>query len=153
MQTFTYLKLGGSLITDKQSPHTPRLDVIERCMAEIKRGLACLPTGTLILGHGSGSFGHVPAKKYRTRQGAQTQEQWQGFVEVWQEARSLNQLVVDAGIRAGLPMMAFPPSAMIVTRGGMVAAWNIEPLLAAVRQGIIPLVFGDVVFDDDLGGT
>ncbi|MEZ4718850.1 MAG: hypothetical protein R2851_22555 [Caldilineaceae bacterium] len=30
-----FLKLGGSLITDKRAPETPRLDVIHRLAAEI----------------------------------------------------------------------------------------------------------------------
>ncbi len=153
MDPYTYLKLGGSLLTEKKSAHTPRLDIIERCALEIKRGLDCIPGRMLILGHGSGSFGHVPAKKYQTRAGVHTPQEWQGFVEVWQEARMLNQLVVDACISAGLPVIAFPPSATILTRQGVVQSWNMEPLLAAVRQGMIPLVYGDVVFDSTLGGT
>jgi isopentenyl phosphate kinase len=30
MAALYFLKLGGSLITDKDQPHTPRLDVIRR---------------------------------------------------------------------------------------------------------------------------
>ncbi|MCE5207403.1 MAG: isopentenyl phosphate kinase family protein [Chloroflexi bacterium] len=153
MEPVTYLKLGGSLITNKKMPHTPRLEIIERAVTEIKDALAQADIGKLVIGHGSGSFGHVPAKKYQTRDGVYDPAQWQGFVEVWNEAHALNQILVEAFAKTGLPVMAFPPSAMIITDHGRIHAWNLEPILKSVEKGIIPLVQGDVVFDLALGGT
>ena len=66
-----FLKLGGSLITDKDTAHTPRIDVIDRIAGEIKKYLVEHPQDSLLLGHGSGSFGHVPAAKYGTREGVE----------------------------------------------------------------------------------
>ena len=63
------LKLGGSLITDKDKPYTPRLDKLADLSQEIKTVLDSTPDLLLILGHGSGSFGHTAAKKYGTRDG------------------------------------------------------------------------------------
>ena len=74
-----FLKLGGSLITDKDKPYTPRLDKLKELALEIKTVLDSTPDLLLILGHGSGSFGHTAAKKYGTRNGVQTTEQWHGF--------------------------------------------------------------------------
>ena len=31
--------------------------------------------------------------------------------------------------------------------------WNLEPLQSALENGLIPVVYGDVVFDQALGGT
>ena len=67
------LKLGGSLITDKDIPYTPRLDKLTDLAQEIKTVLDSSPDLLLILGHGSGSFGHVAAKKYGTRDGLPAQ--------------------------------------------------------------------------------
>ena len=69
------LKLGGSLITDKDTPYTPRLDKLKELALEIKTVLDSTPELLLILGHGSGSFGHVAAKKHGTRDGVHTAEQ------------------------------------------------------------------------------
>jgi len=148
-----FLKLGGSLITDKTTTSTPRLDVLARVAGEIAVGLAQNPDMKLVLGHGSGSFGHVAAKKFGTRQGVRTHEEWQGFAEVWYQASALNRLVVDALHKAGLPAVSFPASAAATTENGKVVIWNLEPLRAALEAHLLPVVFGDVAFDTAIGGT
>jgi len=153
MPNLQFLKLGGSLITDKSTPRTPLLDIIVRLANEIAEARKSNPDAKLLLGHGSGSFGHVPAKKYGTRQGINSIDGWQGFVEVWQEASSLNRIVMEALHSAGLPAVAFPASGAVITSNGQVATWNLNPLRAALEAGLLPVVFGDVVFDDILGGT
>ena len=61
-----FLKLGGSLITDKRLPETPRLDVIRQVAATIAACLHREPALRLLIGHGSGSFGHVYGRRYGT---------------------------------------------------------------------------------------
>ena len=149
----TFLKLGGSLITDKDSPHTPRPETIRRLAKEIVSARQADPEIQLIIGHGSGSFGHVPANKYGTRDGVRTEQEWLGFQEVWQAARALNQIVLENLSEAGLPIVSFPPSATITTKAGQVQKWNLSPLIAALAAGHIPLIYGDVIFDNVQGGT
>lgn len=149
----TFLKLGGSLITDKDRPHTARPDTLRRLAEEIARARQAAPGLQLLIGHGSGSFGHVPAKKYGTRQGVSSPAEWQGFVEVWHEARALNQIVLEILAAAGLPVISFPPSASILARDGAIEHWKIDPLQSALKAGLIPLIFGDVIFDSIRGGT
>lgn len=153
VQQLIFLKLGGSLITDKVTPRTPRLEVLRRLAGEIAEARKANPGLRLLLGHGSGSFGHVPARLYGTRQGVQTPERWIGFAEVWREANALDRLVVDALIEAELPAVAFPPSAGVTARDGQVAAWDIAPLRKALEAGLLPVVQGDVIFDAARGGT
>ncbi len=148
-----FLKLGGSLITNKKKPHTPRSKVIARLAKEMAEARQQNPDLQLILGHGSGSFGHVAGDRYHTRQGVHTPAEWQGFSEVWQAARALNQIVVEALYSAGLPVIAFTPSAAVVAQNGQVSRWDIQPVRAALAAGLIPMVNGDVVFDTLLGGT
>lgn len=151
--TLQFLKLGGSLITDKNRPHTPRLEVLARLANEVAAAHRRFPELKLVLGHGSGSFGHVPAQRYNTRRGVHTQIEWQGFIEVWREAAALNRFVLDAFAEAGLPVIAFPPSASLTARDGRVASWDISPLISALRVDLVPVVYGDVVFDQARGGT
>ncbi len=148
-----FLKLGGSLITDKTSPHTPRLDILHRLVAEIHTALDAQPDLRLVIGHGSGSFGHVPAHRHHTREGVHTPSEWAGFIEVWREARALNQIVVESLAKAGLPVIAMPPSAAVTAAGGQVSNWDLSPLQSALAAGLIPLVNGDTIFDTRLGGT
>jgi isopentenyl phosphate kinase len=148
-----FLKLGGSLITDKTQPHTERPQVLKRLAKEIRMGLDNHPGLQLVLGHGSGSFGHVPGKKYRTRQGVTTPAEWVGFVEVWVEAIHLNRLVMDALWEEHLPAVSLPPIASVTAQDGRVKAWDLTPIQAALEAGLIPVIFGDVVFDLSRGGT
>jgi isopentenyl phosphate kinase len=148
-----FLKLGGSLITVKDQPHTPRLDVLERLAGEIVEARRQEPGLKILLGHGSGSFGHVPANRYHTRQGVKTAEEWQGFVEVWRQAVELNHLVMEALEHANLPALVFPPLAAATARDGRVAVWHLSPLQTALDKGLLPVVHGDVAFDELRGGT
>jgi isopentenyl phosphate kinase len=148
-----FLKLGGSLVTVKEQPHTPRLEVLERLALEISDAITQYPGLKLLLGHGSGSFGHTPASLYHTRQGVRTAKEWQGFAEVRHQAAELDRLVLAALEKAHLPVIAFPPSARVVARQGRVAIWDLDPIQAALYQGVLPVIYGDVAYDQDLGGT
>jgi isopentenyl phosphate kinase len=148
-----FLKLGGSLITEKTQPRTVRKDVLARLMEEIAAARAERPDLQLVLGHGSGSFGHMEANKYGTRGGVFTVEQWAGFAEVQAAAGELNRLVADAARAAGLPVMNLPPSASAICRDGVIITLALRPVELALAHGLVPLVFGDVAFDETRGGT
>ena len=151
--SLTFLKLGGSLITDKSKPLTAKRPVITRIAAEIAQYRKDHPDELLLIGHGSGSFGHAIASQYGTQNGVQTPEEWRGFAEVWAAARALNQIVIEELTSAGLPVIDFPPSAGLIAKDQAPLHWDIEPLSLALKQGLIPVVQGDVVFDLSLGGT
>lgn len=148
-----FLKLGGSLITDKNRPHTPRLEIIHQLAEETKKAIRSKPDLSILMAHGSGSFGHIPAKKYGTRDGVQSKKQWSGFVEVWREAHVLNQIVLEIFSQHDLPVISFPPSAMITSKGRSLQTWNQSPIQSALDAGLIPLIFGDVIFDSKIGAT
>jgi isopentenyl phosphate kinase len=148
-----FLKLGGSLITDKHTARSPRRDVINRIAREIANSLHKNPGLQIILGHGSGSFGHISGKKYGTLNGVHTPEEWRGFAEVRYDASLLNRIVLDSLIEAGISALAFPPSAAVITQEREIITWDLEPLQSALRKGLLPVVYGDVVFDTGRGGT
>jgi len=151
--SLVFLKLGGSLITDKTTPRALRRETLDRLVREIAEARAARPELKLLLGHGSGSFGHVEARKYGTRSGVRTDDEWRGFAEVQHVAGLLNRLVVDAAREAGLPLVNLPPSASVVCRDGVVQSFALEPVRAALDHNLIPLVFGDVALDAVRGGT
>ncbi len=153
MSDLIFLKLGGSLITDKTVPFTPRMEKISEIASEIANARQTHPDLSLVLGHGSGSFGHTAGRKYGTRQGVRTAEEWAGFAEVWYQASELNRYVMSALTSAGIKAVAFAPVASVLARDGKVARWDLEPLRRGLEAGILPVVYGDVVFDEVRGGT
>jgi len=148
-----FLKLGGSLITDKNTPRAVRPELLARLMREIAEARAARPGMRIVLGHGSGSFGHVEARRYGTRAGVYSETDWQRFAEVQGVAGLLNRLVVDAARAAGLPVFNCPPSASALCEDGRLISLAVEPIRAAVEHGLIPLVYGDVAVDEVRGGT
>jgi len=153
MTELYFVKLGGSLITDKDTPNTARLPILQRLAEEIAAARNARPDLEILIGHGSGSFGHVAAKKHGTRAGVQSSAAWRGFAEVWQTARTLNQIVIESLSQAGLPVIAFPPSACVLARAGSVLHWDVSLIRRALQAGLVPVIQGDVAFDETLGGT
>ncbi len=115
-----FLKLGGSLITNKDQAHTALTAEMDAIGAQILRFRQDFPDVRLLVGHGSGSFGHVAAKKYGTRNGVHSAEEWQGFLEVWREAHALDEILLERFTQLGLPVLSFPLSAGALTRQGQV---------------------------------
>jgi isopentenyl phosphate kinase len=148
-----FIKFGGSLITDKQTPRTAHREVIRKLADELKAGLARNPGMKVLVGHGSGSFGHVSAARHGTRDGVKTLEDWSGFLEVWRDARELNNIVIEEFTDAGLPVISLSPSATTLADNGRVANYSLEGIQHALKNGLIPVIHGDVVFDKTRGGT
>ena len=148
-----FLKLGGSLITEKTQVRTLREAVLQRVAGEIASAYQKNPAMKLVIGNGAGSFGHTTAKKFRTRQGVHTAEEWRGFAEVWWEAASLSNFVAAHLKQAGLPALVVHPSSSVIAADGQVKSWDIAPIQAALQAGLVPVIHGDVIFDDVRGGT
>jgi len=148
-----FLKLGGSLITDKTRQQTPRLEVIHRLAGEIRRALDAQIGLQLLLGHGSGSYGHFVGQRYRTREGIIGEESWRGYAETGLAAARLSRLVVDALAEAGVPVLAVQPSASALCRDGELEALEMRPIVTALENGLVPLVHGDVALDAVRGCT
>jgi isopentenyl phosphate kinase len=167
MKELVFLKLGGSLITDKTQPYMPRLDVMDDLAFQINMTLQTHPDLRLVIGHGAGSFGHVPASEYRTRDGLPPRSTplthrgrddnddnyWKGYAEVWYQASSLNRYVMNALHKADVRAISLPPSSSVISSNGQVSIWETTPIRMSLAAGIVPVVFGDVVFDEIRGGT
>jgi len=153
MPHLIFLKLGGSLITDKRQAETPRLDVMARLAQEIGAARRENPALRLVIGHGSGSFGHVTARRYGTRDGVRTPDEWLGFAATADAAARLNRIVTGALLAAGLPVWSIQPSASLRCEDGRVVAGPDEVVGLALERGLIPLVHGDVALDNVRGGT
>jgi isopentenyl phosphate kinase len=150
MPDLTLLKLGGSLLTDKAGVRADRPEVIRRLAGEVAQAAARRPGG-LLLGHGSGSFGHVAAARSGIAGGLRSTDQLPGIAATQQEAAELHRRVVAALAEAGAHPFSLAPSSFLVTAGGRPADLFLEPLVLALERGLLPVVYGDVTLDRDQG--
>ncbi len=149
MQHLVFLKLGGSAITDKTQEATPREEVIRRAAREVKRALPRDRDLKILLAHGSGSFGHFAAKKT----GFGVSENWRAYAETGAAANRLNRIVADIFLSEGVPVVSFQPSASARCRDGKLQAIAVSPLWNALDHHLVPLMYGDVAFDETRGMT
>ena len=143
----TVLKLGGSVITDKNMPATANLEAIERLADEIFRA----KVSSLILVHGGGSFGHPVAKQYNLTAGYEDPSQITGFSETHRAMTKLNGLVMEALISHNINAVVVQPSSCVVTKAGRIQSMELKPIKRMLNMGIVPVLYGDAVLDSEKG--
>jgi isopentenyl phosphate kinase len=148
-----FVKLGGSLLTDKRSVEEARLDVLRRLAQEIQRAREEQPDLQIVLGHGSGSFGHIYASRYGTRAGVETPEQWYGFAQTADAAARLNRIVMKELLEAKIPAWSIQPSVALRCVDGHATAGPASTVDLALKRGLLPVIHGDVALDSQRGGT
>lgn len=151
-QTLVLLKIGGGLITVKQTPHTAKPAIIRSLASEISRAKKHYKFD-LIAGTGAGSFGHFTAHHYGLRTGAQTPQQFFGVSKTHAEVAHLNKMFVHAMLRRSLPALSIAPSAIMTCRDGQLIKAELGAVQTAVHFGMIPVLHGDCLFDTSRGIT
>lgn len=146
------IKLGGAIITDKAIPNTPRKDVIKRLVREIQKAQKEI-TPQLIIGHGAGSFAHVPALKYDTMNGFKDEESQMGMAIVQDSAAQLNRIVVSEFLQAGIPAVSACCSSSVVTKNKEIESYFTDVFRQYLKQGLVPVTYGDVIVDSKIGCT
>ena len=146
------VKLGGSLITDKRRPESVRRRTLRRLADELAAGSG-RTRARLLLGHGSGSFGHAAAARYGLNPGKCRAEQLPGVSITQDRAASLHRVVIQTLQRAGALPFSLAPSSFLTTLEGRPVGLGLEPLLLSLKQRMLPVVFGDVVLDRRWGAS
>ncbi len=146
MKPLFFVKLGGSLITDKSKPFTTKPDTIARLSKEIAEARK-ESEFNMIIGHGGGSFPHVSATKYQTQKGIINNESYRGISEVQNDASKLNRIVVDALIKAGETAVSIQPSSSCITENKRIVEFYLEPIKKLLEYNMIPVPYGDVAID------
>lgn len=152
MKNLILVKLGGSVITDKKKDFTVREANILRLGKEIK---SALKSGkcSLIIGHGAGSFAHVPAHKYKTKEGIINKNSLYGLCVTEDAARKLNTIVINNLLSLGLPAFSFSPASFLISDAQVCLKSYFDPIEKALQVGVIPVVYGDVILDKKNGCT
>ncbi|MEM0359187.1 MAG: isopentenyl phosphate kinase [Candidatus Hadarchaeales archaeon] len=135
------MKLGGSVITDKEKEFSIRRSAIRRLARELKG------KEKIILIHGGGSFGHPLAKRYDLTGGLKSPGQLRGFVEVRRAMERLNLCVLEELVKEGIPAVPIPPSSCCLLEGGEVRVMELRPVKRMLELGLMPVLYGDAVID------
>lgn len=153
MNNIIFLKLGGSLVTDKRKAYTFNEAVVRQVVAEIAECLKEKPDIQLVLGNGAGSFAHQSATKYKLHIGATKEESRFGACVTHMDAAHLNQLITKIFFDAKLPVFSLQPSAFILSTDRKTTNITVDILKATLANGMIPFVYGDVIVDEKIGAT
>jgi isopentenyl phosphate kinase len=142
-----FVKLGGSLITEKNAPYTINYQALTRIIKELKEAIDSDSQLQLVLGHGGGSFPHPVAQTFRTAEGFVRDTSVRGFALCQNAASTLNRIIVDLMTDYAIDAVSIQPSACCVTSDGKITDFFTNPIEAAIAAGLLPVVFGDCVFD------
>ncbi len=151
MKRLVFLKLGGSLITDKAKPMQAQTDVIRMLTQQIAAALQEDPDLQLVIGNGAGSFAHYAVIHNDMEQGLTGPDKRMGYAKVQQAATQLNRIIVDALLEAGVPAMTLQPSSFLTASNGTIQQFPTHVLLAALDASITPVMYGDILFDSQKG--
>ncbi|MGC8680201.1 MAG: isopentenyl phosphate kinase [Candidatus Micrarchaeia archaeon] len=150
MKELYFLKIGGSIITDLSKPYTAKTEVMRRIINEIKE--AKNKEGfDIILGHGSGSFAHIPAKEYNVSAGLINENSKKGSTLTYLAAKELNNIILKEAINLGIDMFPFSPSSFGVAEDSILNEGFVSNIKTALERGFIPITYGDVVIDKKKG--
>jgi isopentenyl phosphate kinase len=143
------LKIGGSVITDKDGELAARTEVINRLSEEIEKA----HVKSLIMVHGGGSFGHPTAQKYGIKEGLREETQKVGFAETHHVMTVLNGLVMDSLVWHNIPAVSDAPSCCALTENGRIKSFGDAILKLYLKMGFVPVLYGDATLDEKLGFT
>jgi len=146
-----FIKIGGSLITDKSKPFSVRERALQVICEEVKKAQAS--GKQLVVGHGAGSFAHVPAKKYQTHKGILNEESYRGIAEVADVAAQLNRIVIKALLNAGVNAVSISPLSTMVAENHSLKSICTTSIEEALRLGLLPVLYGDQILDTEVGCT
>lgn len=132
------IKLGGSIITNKDRPLSPRRKAID----DLARNLAKISEPVAIV-HGGGSYGHYWSVKYDMHTRPKRYDM-RGVAVVKNSMAELNRIVLDALLKNKLNPYCLPPACFM--QGDRPAAGKITEIGKISRSGLTPVTFGDALW-------
>jgi len=144
------LKLGGSLLTDKNKPFSLREDILENCLNQIIES-----NKSIVLIHGGGSFGHPIAKKYQISQGLNDsiKDQIIGLSKTHEVMNKFNSIIINKILDKGRSAISVQPSSIFVQDFNEIIFKSIDPIEKMLELGIIPVLYGDILLSWDSSFT
>jgi isopentenyl phosphate kinase len=135
------LKIGGSVITDKERPLTIDRESIEAIAQEIseayREGLR-----KIVLIHGGGSYGHYVVRNLISSRGEIDED---GFSEVTWWMGELNRELVMRLRGRGLPAVSISTHSIFYERSDGSLGYHLEPIVMMIERELIPVLYGDAI--------
>lgn len=144
------VKLGGSAITDKNKFKSARIDVIKNLSEEIGQ-IYREVTKKIVLIHGGGSYGHPLASKFKLYMGLTCEESKIAASRTIDAMRELSMLISRLIREQNVPVVPIQPSAIAINKSTRLHKMSIDTILKFLELDMPPLLWGDVVYDEDLG--
>lgn len=132
------IKLGGSIITNKEKPLTPNKTLIRNISTHLKK-----VKEPMIIIHGGGSFGHYWSVKYdmHTKPDRYSSK---GVSLVKNSMVELNSIILKSFVESGLNPYCVPPSDFMI--GNSPINNKVREIPKIARSGLIPISYGDVMW-------
>ena len=132
------IKLGGSIITNKQKPLTPNLTAINKVASQLKK-----IKEPIIVVHGGGSFGHYWSVKYdmHTKPAKYNKK---GVSVVKNSMVELDKIILDSFLKNGLNPYCLPPTDFIY--GNKANQKKVREIANIAKAGLVPISYGDVMW-------
>ncbi len=141
------VKLGGSVITDKQRECHFHRAAAKRLVGELAK--ADVPA---VLLHGAGSFGHPAAKRHRIGVNPVVGAEGRAAVSgILADVGLLHAQVVELAHNAGLKPVSVPIHLLCQSEGDDLMDFPVDRIMQLLREGHTPVLSGTLVRDDDLG--
>ena len=134
------------MITKKTKQGCFRQKIMDNLAKEIKKAKK-----KTILVHGAGSFGHIPAKKYRLNEGYSRQDQLRGFSLTHEMVQKLNSLVLQSLHKNDISAVSISPHSIVKLDDHKLVEMDYKIFKEYLDKGFTPVTFGDVVLDKKLG--
>ena len=132
------IKLGGSIITNKEKPLSPRKKTIDNILKEI--GKVKEP---VIIVHGGGSYGHYWSVKYDMHtKPAKTSPK--GVAIVKNSMVELNKIILDSAVKNKVNSYCLPPTDFM--KGNKSIRSKILTISDIAKSGLTPITFGDALW-------
>lgn len=150
----TVLKLGGSLITEKDTPETVDETALADAVTSIAGALAAeseTAVNNLVIVHGGGSFGHHHAATHGVTEADGTTDAT-AVVDIHAAMTRLNNRVVDALLEADVEAVPVRPLS-IAHRDDGDLTMRTDAIAAMLSEGFVPVLHGDVVIHRGSGVT
>jgi isopentenyl phosphate kinase len=142
----TILKLGGSVITDKDVPETIDEEAIERAAVAIAQHDDC------VLVHGGGSFGHYHATEHAVSRTSGTHDA-RAVRDIHDAMTTLNRAVLDALFAEGVPAIPVHPLSIATRTTDGELLFSIDQVQTMLGEGFLPVLHGDVIAHEESGAT
>jgi isopentenyl phosphate kinase len=132
------IKLGGSIITNKKRPLSPRISAIDRIAKQLKK-----IHEPLVIVHGGGSFGHYWSVRYDMHT-KPAKYDLRGVSIVKNSMVELDKIILDRFLKNRLSPYCLPPTDFM--EGDRPIPKKVREIKKIAESGLVPVTFGDALW-------